>query len=182
MSMAGHIVSLHKSPLHEFVKAKASSLRLLAGLGVEGDAHCGETVQHRSRVAVDPTQPNLRQVHLLHTELLRELQEEGFAVGPGLIGENVLTEGIDLLGLPCATRLRLGSQAEIELTGLRNPCKQLHQIDPALLTRLARRERSGKLTRLAGVMAIVLREGEIQVGDPIEIRLPSVTHEPLAPV
>jgi len=180
--MASRIVSLHQSALHEFSKEVATSLRLLVGLGVEGDAHCGRTVQHRSRVAVDPTQPNLRQVHLLHSELLRELQSEGFRVGPGSMGENILTEGVDLLGLPTGTRLELGHEAIVELTGLRNPCKQLQQIDPALLPRLAQRDESGNIVRLAGVMAIVLREGRLQVGDPIRIDRPEAPYQALAAV
>ena len=180
--MTQRIVSLHKSPVHEFSKSPATSLRLLAGLGVEGDAHLGETVQHRSRVAADPSQPNLRQVHLLHLELLDELKAEDFPVGPGVIGENILTEGVDLLGLATGTRLALGSEAIVEVTGLRNPCKQLLQIDPALLTRLAHRDDSGDLVRLAGIMAIVLIGGEIQINDAIQIEAPPKPHRSLVPV
>ena len=180
--MAGRIISLHRSAVHEFSKDHVATIRLLAGLGVEGDAHSGETVQHRSRVAIDPTQPNLRQVHLLHSELLAELESEGFPVGPGLIGENIGTEGIDLLDLPTGTRLELGSDAVIEVTGLRNPCKQLQQIDPALLPRLAHRDDAGNIIRLAGIMAIVLTGGEIHTGDAIRVELPSEPHRPLAPV
>jgi MOSC domain-containing protein YiiM len=180
--MTPAILSLHKSLVHEFSKDAVPSLRLLAGLGVEGDAHCGATVQHRSRVAADPHQPNLRQVHLLHSELLKELESEGFTVGPGSMGENILTEKIDLLGLSMGTRLALGRHAVIEVTGLRNPCKQLQQIDPALLPRLAYRDESGRLVRLAGIMAIVVCEGEIFAGDTIRIEMPRTPHRPLAPV
>ncbi len=180
--MTPTILSLHQSPVHEFAKDVTPSLRLLAGLGVEGDAHCGATVRHRSRVAVDPNQPNLRQVHLLHSELLGELQSEGFAVAPGSMGENILTANIDLLGLSTGTRLTLGRDAVLEVTGLRNPCKQLQQIDPALLPRLAHRDESGKLIRLAGIMAIVLRAGEIFTSDAIAIERPNTRHQPLAPV
>ena len=176
------IASLSRSPVHEFSKDGKETLRLLVGFGVEGDAHGGDRVQHRSRVALDPTQPNLRQVHLLHTELLRELAEEGFAVGPGQLGENILTEGLDLLGLPAGTRLLLGDEAEIEITGLRNPCKQINSVDPDLLQRLAYRDESGELVRLAGIMAIVLETGEIRIGDVIRVRLPDDPHRPLAPV
>lgn len=180
--MSPTILSLHRSPVHQLSKGAAPSLRLLAGLGVEGDAHCGATVQHRSRTAVDPHQPNLRQVHLLHSELLRELESEGFAVGPGSMGENILTVGVDLLDLPTGTRLALGHQAVIEVTGLRNPCRQVQQIDPALLARLAYRDPSGNIVRLAGIMAIVLRSGEVFTGDAIEIEMPEAPHQPLAPV
>jgi MOSC domain-containing protein YiiM len=133
-------------------------------------------------VAVDPTQPNLRQVHLLHAELLRELSEEGFAVGPGRLGENILTEDLDLLGLPTGTRLKLGDEAEIEITGLRNPCEQINSVHPELLRRLAYRDESGELLRLAGIMAIVLTTGEIRTGDTIRVRLPNQPHRSLAPV
>jgi len=180
--MTGRIVSLSRSPVHEFSKDEAATLRLLAGFGVEGDAHGGDRIQHRSRVAIDPTRPNLRQIHLLHMELLRELEEEGYAVGPGRLGENILTEDLDLLGLPTGTRLELGDQAEIVITGLRNPCKQLDLIDPRLFKRLAYRDDSGELVRLAGIMAVVSTTGEIRTGDPIRVRLPDKPHRPLAPV
>jgi len=176
------IASLSASPVHEFSKDGEEMLRLLAGFGVEGDAHGGDRVQHRSRVAIDPTQPNLRQVHLLHVELLRELAQEGSSVGPGRLGENILTEGLDLLGLPTGTRLTLGDEAEIEITGLRNPCKQIDSVDPNLLRRLAYRDESGELLRLAGVMAVVLTTGEIRTGDAIRVRLPEEPHRPLTPV
>jgi MOSC domain-containing protein YiiM len=180
--MTPQILSLHRSAVHGFSKDLQPSLRLLAGLGVEGDAHCGATVQHRSRVAVDPGQANLRQVHLLHSELLSELASEGFPVTPGSMGENILTANIELLGLPTGTRLALGPDAVVEVTGLRNPCKQLDQIDPKLLQRLAHRDKRGNLIRLAGIMAIVVNEGEIYAGNAIRIERPAAPHRPLAPV
>jgi MOSC domain-containing protein YiiM len=179
---AAHIANLSRSPIHEFSKEGEEALRLLAGFGVEGDAHAGDRVQHRSRVAVDPTQTNLRQVHLLHAELLHELNKEGFTVGPGQLGENILTEGLDLLDLPTDTRLLLGNEAEIEITGLRNPCKQIDSFAPNLLRRLAYRDESGEFVRLAGVMGVVLTTGEIRIGDAIRVRLPDEPHRPLAPV
>ena len=178
--MTGRVTSVHRNPAHEFSKHLVPSIHLL--VGVDGDAHHGKTVQHRSRVAVDPSQPNLRQVHLIHRELLNQLETHGFKVGPGRLGENVLTEGIDLLGLPRGTILELGSNAAIEVTGLRNPCKQLNQIDSALLPRLVFRDASGDLVRLAGIMAIVLREGDVSAGDAIQIVLPEEPHEKLVPV
>jgi len=158
------------------------TLRLLAGFGVDGDAHAGDRIQHRSRVAVDPTQLNLRQVHLLHAELLRELTEDGYAVGPGQLGENILTDGLDLLGLPTGTCLMLGEQAEIEITGLRNPCNQIDSFGPNLLRRLAYRDEAGEFVRLVGIMAVVRTTGRIRTGDTIRVRLPAEPHRPLVPV
>lgn len=180
--MTARIVNLSRSPVHEFSKGNVTRLRLLAGYGVEGDAHGGAQVQHRSRVAVDPSQPNLRQVHLLHAELLRELDKQGFAVAPGHLGENILTADVDLLSLPVGSRLELGDEAVIEITGLRNPCKQIDLAHSGLLKRLAYRDESGEFVRLAGIMAVVLTTGEIELGDPIRVRLPEQPHRRLAPV
>jgi MOSC domain-containing protein YiiM len=163
-------------------KPTQRSIRLLAGLGVEGDAHLGATVKHRSRVRRDPSQPNLRQVHLLHAELFDELHAAGFELTPGLIGENVTTSGIDLLGLPTGTRLQLGNQALVEITGLRNPCVQLNDVQPGLMAATLGRDGEGNLVRKAGVMAIVLTGGEVFSGDPIRITLPPEPHQPLVPV
>jgi MOSC domain-containing protein YiiM len=163
-------------------KPTQQSIRLLAGLGVEGDAHLGQTVKHRSRVRRDPSQPNLRQVHLLHAELFDELRAAGFELTPGLVGENVTTSGIDLLGLPTGTRLQLGNQALVEITGLRNPCVQLNDVQPGLMAATLGRDGEGNLVRKAGVMAIVLTGGEIFSGDPIRITLPPEPHQPLVPV
>jgi MOSC domain-containing protein YiiM len=157
-------------------------IRLLAGLGVEGDAHLGTTVKHRSRVARDPTQPNLRQVHLLHCELLQELERQGFMIGPGDIGENILTRGLDLLALPTDTILRIGGTAEIKVTGLRNPCIQLNRFRPGLMAATLARDRAGNLIRKAGIMAVVLTGGEVRPGDPIEAILPERPHRGLQPV
>lgn len=163
-------------------KAGRDSIRLLAGLGVEGDAHMGETVQHRSRVRRDPSQPNLRQVHLIHSELHDELREKGFEVAGGQMGENVTTRGIDLLAMPTGTRLRIGDEAEIEITGLRNPCTQLNGIKDGLMAATIERDADGGLVRKAGVMAIVHAGGEVRPGDPIVAELPAEPHAPLEPV
>jgi MOSC domain-containing protein YiiM len=176
------VLAVARSPVHGFSKPVESRIRLLAGLGVEGDAHLGATVKHRSRVRRDPTQPNLRQVHLIHAELLDELAAAGFRVAPGALGENVLTRGFDLLALPRGARLRLGAQALVELTGLRNPCHQLDDFQPGLMAATLGRDPEGKLIRKAGVMAVVLEGGEITPGDRIAIELPSAPHEPLQPV
>jgi len=154
----------------------------LEGLGVEGDAHSGETVKHRSRVAVDPTQPNLRQVHLIHAELHDELQRAGFQVQPGEMGENITTREIDLLGLPSGTRLHIGSDAVVEITGLRTPCKQLDKVQAGLMDAVLDRDQEGNVIRKSGVMGIVLAGGVVQVGDAIRLELPPTPHCPLEPV
>ena len=174
-----HILALCRSGRHSFSKEREASLRLLAGLGVEGDIHCGEQVKHHSRVAVDPTQPNLRQVHLMQSELVDELRETGFQLEPGQLGENVTSTGLDLLGLPPGTILCLGTQARIEVTGLRNPCAQIESFQRGLLSPLISRDVDGQLIRRAGIMAIVRIGGEIQEGDPIRITLPAEPHRPL---
>lgn len=163
-------------------KVRAPSIRLLVGLGVEGDAHCGETVKHRSRVRRDPSQPNLRQVHLIHAELHEALAREGFAVAPGAMGENVTTRGLDLLGLPTGARLHLGGEAVVEVTGLRNPCVQLDGLAPGLMAATLARDAAGRLVRKAGVMGVVVAGGEVAPRDPIRVELPAGPLRPLEPV
>jgi MOSC domain-containing protein YiiM len=163
-------------------KPNQERITLLAGLGVEGDAHAGVTVKHRSRVAADPSRPNLRQVHLIHAELHDALASAGFTVAPGQMGENVTTRGLDLLALPTGTRLHLGESAVVEVTGLRNPCTQLDGIQPGLMAATLDRDAEGGLVRKAGVMAIVLTGGDVRPGDTIRIELPPEPHRPLAPV
>jgi MOSC domain-containing protein YiiM len=177
--MMGRVIAVARDASHAFSKPLATGIRLLAGLGVEGDAHCGVTVKHRSRVAVDPTQPNLRQVHLIHEELLDELNAAGFDVAPGRMGENVTTRGIDLLGLPVGARLKLGEAAEVEITGLRNPCAQIEAFGPGLLRAVLGRDAEGRLIRKAGIMGIVLAGGEIRPGDQIAVTLPPEPHRAL---
>jgi MOSC domain-containing protein YiiM len=179
--MSGRVEAVSQTSTHRFSKQPRIWIRLLAGLGVEGDAHLGATVKHRSRVARDPTQPNLRQVHLLHQELLEELKIKGFVIGPGDIGENILTRGVDLLGLPTGTVLRIGSAA-VEVTGLRNPCVQLDRFMPNLMAATLDRDAAGTLIRKAGVMAVVLADGEVRPGDSIETILPAPPHRKLQPV
>jgi MOSC domain-containing protein YiiM len=163
-------------------KAARASIRLLLGLGVKGDAHAGATVQHRSRLKRTPGAPNLRQVHLLHAELHDELAAAGFAVTPGEMGENVTTRGIDLLALPVGTRLGLGEDAVVELTGLRNPCAQLDGLQPGLMAATLERDATGQLVRKAGVMAIVVAGGDVRPGDAIAVQFPPTAHRPLEPV
>jgi hypothetical protein len=169
--------------IHGIGKENADAIRLVAGLGVDGDVHAGETVKHRSRVRKDPTQPNLRQVHLIHTELHEELAGRGFPViAPGQMGENVTTSGVELLSLPRGTRLRLGQEAVVEVTGLRNPCNQLDEIAPGLMKAVLDRDADGEVVRKSGVMGVVLQGGEVRPGDAIEVELPTEPHVRLAPV
>lgn len=167
---------------HHFSKTVQPAIELRVGLGVDGDAHQGATVKHRSRVARDPTQANLRQVHLMHVELFDELRARGFNVRPGDLGENVTTRGLDLLGLPTGTVLHLGALAQVEITGLRNPCVQLDRFAPGLMQALLDRGPQGELVRKAGVMAVVRASGPVAAGDGIVVSLPSTPHRPLAPV
>ena len=176
--MDGVIIAVSLSGTHMFAKQNQDKIRLLAGLGVEGDSHMGETVKHRSRVAADPTQPNLRQV-LVHAEVHDELQAAGFTVTAGQMGENIMTRGIDLLDLPTGTTLYLGDTAVVQLTGLRNPCAQLDGFQPGLMTALLGHDADGNLIRKAGVMSIVLVGGEVSPDDPIRVEIPPEPHIPL---
>jgi MOSC domain-containing protein YiiM len=176
------VVAVHASRTHTFSKAPCLGIALVAGLGVQGDAHCGATVKHRSRVARDPTKPNFRQVHLIAEELLTELTGSGFEVAAGRIGENVTTRGVDLLKLPAGTLLSLGDGAVVELTGLRNPCVQLDRYQSGLMAALLDRDAQGNLVRKAGVMGIVTVGGTVYPGDAIRVTLPGLPHRPLAPV
>jgi MOSC domain-containing protein YiiM len=176
------VVAVSQCASHRFSKPNQLWIKLLAGLGVEGDAHSGRTVKHRSRVARDPSQPNLRQVHLLHAELLSELQARGFPISAGQIGENILTEGVDLLGSGTGTRLHLGADAIVEITGLRNPCVQLDRFQKGLMAAVLDRDGNGALVRKAGVMGIVLASGAVWPGDPIRVELPEGPYRPLLAV
>lgn len=180
--MNGIVTAVSRSTTHTLVKPNEDSIRLLTGLGVEGDVHRGAMVKHRSRVARDASQPNLRQVHLIHAELHDELREAGFAVSAGDMGENITTHGIDLLGLPIGARLYLGDKAVVEVTGLRNPCAQLNRISPGLMAATLGRDEHGNLIRKAGVMGVVLAGGDVRPRDPIRVELPPQPHRPLAPV
>ena len=178
----GRVISVSARGGHGLGKVVLPSITLVAGEGVEGDAHRGVTVKHRSRVAKDPTQPNLRQVHLIHAELLDAVGTKGFAVAPGELGENILTHGIDLLGLATGTVLRFPSGATVEITGLRNPCAQLNGHTPGLMDALIDRAADGSLIRKGGVMGVVLVGGVVRAGDTIVEEAPSAPHEELRPV
>jgi hypothetical protein len=175
----GFVVAVAKDGGHRFSKAPLAVIRIIAGLGVEGDAHAGITVQHRSRVAVDPTQPNLRQVHLIHTELFEELGHKGFVVAPGDMGENIATRGVDLLGLPRGSLLRVGQKVVLEVTGLRNPCAQIERFQSGLLAAVLGRGPNGEVIRKAGIMTIVREGGIVQPKDVIAVELPPLPHLPL---
>jgi MOSC domain-containing protein YiiM len=180
--LPGVVVAVSLSAVHEFSKPLQQSIRLLLGLGVEGDAHLGVTVQHRSRVAKDPTQLNLRQVHLIHEELHEELRAGGFQIAPGAIGENITTRGIDLLALPRGARLHIGEAAVVGVTGLRDPCRQLNDYQPGLMAAVLDRDEQGNLVRKAGIMGIVLAAGEVRAGDSIRVELLPEHNQRLEPV
>ena len=180
--MTATVLAVHRSGSHSFSKHAEGAVTLVAGLGVRGDAHCGATVRHRSRVVRDASQPNLRQIHLLQAELFDELMDAGFPVWPGELGENITTRGIDLLGLAAGTRLHLGAGAVIELTGLRNPCSQMDKFQRGLMAAVLDRDNAGNLVRKAGVMAVVLSGGEVQPGDAIRVAPPAGAVRPLEPV
>lgn len=178
----GSIIAVSSRVGHHFSKTPCLGIRLCKGLGVAGDAHMGETVKHRSRVRKDPSQPNLRQVHLMHAELFDELRAKGFVVRPADLGENITTAGIDLLALPVGTRLHLGASAVVEITGLRNPCIQIDNFQKGLMAATLDRDADGNLVRKAGVMGIVLVDGDVRPGDAISVELPAAPHRALLPV
>ncbi|MBL6457849.1 MOSC domain-containing protein [Belnapia sp. T6] len=178
----GQVVAVALDGAHRFSKGLTPEITLVEGLGIAGDAHAGITVKHRSRVARDPSQPNLRQVHLLQAELFEEVAAGGFRVAPAELGENVTTSGIDLLGLPTGTRLRLGAEAVVEVTGLRNPCSQIERWQPGLLAAVLDRDADGRLVRKAGIMAVVVTGGPVRPGDAITVELPPPPHRRLEPV
>lgn len=180
--MSGRVTAVHRSATHEFSKTPCTEVTLIEGIGVAGDAHSGVTVQHRSRVAQDPDQPNLRQVHLIHAELFDDLAAAGFRVQPGELGENLTTAGVDLLALPVGTRLRIGPTAVVTLTGLRNPCRQIENFRPGLLKLVVSVDGRGHVRRLAGVMGVVSRTGTVRPGDRVGVDLPPAPHHPMTRV
>jgi MOSC domain-containing protein YiiM len=179
---APRVVAVAASTGHHFSKRTRPVIRLVEGLGVEGDAHLGATVQHLSRVRRNPGEPNLRQVHLLHAELFDDVLAAGHQVLPGELGENVTTSGVDLLGLPAGTVLHLGGTAEVEVTGLRNPCRQIDRFRPGLLGEVVGRDADGSVVRRAGVMGVVRRGGDVRAGDQVTVVLPPGPHRRLQPV
>ncbi|MDM4764349.1 MOSC domain-containing protein [Galbitalea sp. SE-J8] len=181
MTTDGTIVAVSRDGAHRFSKTPVESIELVEGLGVRGDAHFGATVQHRSRVRRDPTQPNLRQVHLIHGELLDDVAAAGFAVEPGELGENITTRGIALLDLPRDTELAVGT-ARVRVTGLRNPCLQIDAFSDGLLREIVGRDASGNVVRKGGVMAVVIASGVVRAGDPVRVVSTPAQSLPLEPV
>ncbi|PTA69419.1 MOSC domain-containing protein [Deinococcus arcticus] len=180
--MTGSVVCVARDDTHRFSKVPQAAVTLLAGLGVQGDAHAGKTVRHRSRVRADPTQPNLRQVHLIHAELLEDIAARGFVLRPAELGENITTRGVDLLALPRGARLSLGPQAVVQVTGLRNPCAQIEAFQSGLLKELVGQDEAGHSVFRAGIMAVVLQSGEVRPGDRVVVTLPPEPHERLVRV
>ena len=177
--MTGQVIAVAMDGSHRFSKLVVPEITIVAGLGVDGDAHQGVTVKHRSRVKADPTQPNLRQVHLIHSELFDEVAEQGFRVEPADLGENITTKGIDLLGLPRGAHLKVGEEVVLEVTGLRNPCAQIDDFQKGLLSAVLDRAPSGELIRKSGVMSVVLKGGSVRPGDCIVVELPELPFVPL---
>jgi len=176
---SGRVIAVARDGEHRFSKRRAAEIKIVAGLGVEGDAHQGHLVQHRSRVRIDPNQPNLRQVHLIHAELFDELASQGFHLTPAQLGENITTRGIDLLALPKATLLRIGDDAVLEVTGLRNPCRQIEQFQHGLLAAVLVRQPHGRIIRKSGIMTVVKSGGTVRPGDGIDVELPAPPFVPL---
>lgn len=176
------VVAVSRDAAHQFSKPVVSEITLIEGWGVEGDAHAGHTVQHRSRVARDPTQPNLRQVHLIHEELFGEVANAGYTVTAGQMGENITTRGIDLLNLSTGTLLRIGEDAVVRVTGLRNPCQQINGFEPGLLREILGRAEDGSTERKGGVMGVVIAGGIIRPADAISVSRPAGEQVPLIPV
>jgi MOSC domain-containing protein YiiM len=177
--MDGRVSAVSSNGTYSFTKPNRDSITLVAGIGVEGDVHAGETVKHRFRMAKDPSQPNLRQVHLIHEELFAEVREAGFEVAAGELGENVTTSGVDLLGLPVGTRLRLGAEAVVEVTGLRNPCAQIDNFQKGLMKQVVGRGEDGAVRFKSGVMSVVVEGGVVRPGDSVKVELPDGPHVPL---
>ena len=179
MKLIGSVVAVAKDKKHRFSKSTVSEITLIEGIGVDGDAHAGKTVQHRSRVAQDPSQPNLRQVHIIHTELFCELEQKGFIVGPAELGENIVTQGLDLLSLPQGTLLKTSKGVVMKVTGLRNPCSQIDAYQPGLLAAVLTKKGDGGLIRKSGIMSVVLKGGVVRPGDTIKVQLPAEPYRAL---
>jgi MOSC domain-containing protein YiiM len=177
--MSGTVTAVSSNGTYSFTKPNRESITLIAGLGVEGDVHAGVTVKHRFRMKKDPSQPNLRQVHLMHQELFEEVRAAGFEVAAGELGENVTTRGIDLLGLPAGTLLRLGDEAVVEVTGLRNPCAQIDAFRKGLMKEVVGRDADGKPRFRSGIMSVVVAGGVVRPGDPVKVELPDGPHRAL---
>ena len=180
--LVGHVAAVSRYRRHRFSKTPELLVRLIEGIGIEGDAHAGRTVQHRYDARKDPSRPNLRQVHFIEAEELDRLGRAGFTVEPGSLGENITTRGLDLPVLPSGALLRLGETAVVAVTGLRDPCVLLDRVQPGLKAALLGRDPHGRLLRRSGIMSIVLAGGDVRPGDPIRVDLPPRPHRPLTVV
>lgn len=180
--MQGRVTAVAQDGAHQFSKCPVKVIEIIAGIGVRGDAHSGATVKHRSRLRVDPTQPNLRQVHLIDAELYDKVAAQGFTVRPGDLGENITTDGIDLLALPRGAVLEIGETARLVVTGLRNPCAQIETFQTGLLGAVLEKTPDGALVRKAGIMTIADAGGSVKAGDVIRVCLPDPPFLPLEPV
>lgn len=217
------VLAVSSSSEHTFSKSNQAVITLIVGHGVQGDCHAGKTVQHRSRLKIQPPPPNLRQVHLIQSEIFEEVRQNELrddvsrrhdptkvasflssffshdsnpgagssepsssgssshpSLLPGQLGENVTTQGIDLLGLSEGTVLRFvddgddteekkqdvaTSVAGIRITGLRNPCPQIEKFRDGLQDRFIVRDEQRKIVgRKAGVMGVVENGGEVKPG------------------
>ena len=173
------VVAVSKDEYHRFSKVPCTQITLIKGVGVRGDTHSGVTVQHLFAVEQDPRQPNLRQVHLLQQEFLDQARDQGYELTPGDLGENILTDDLDLVGLWQDTLLHIGSQAVVRVSGLRNPCAQIDSFRPGLLQVAVRRDLKGDVVRKAGIMGVVTTGGVVHPGDEIEVEWPAQPHRRL---
>ena len=112
-------------------------------------------------------------------EILSELNDKGFSVIPGELGENITTQGIDLLSLPQGCQLHIGKTTIIELTALRNPCVQIENFQTGMLKEVISKDKQGKIMRKLGMMGVVLSGGHVQPNDEITIQLPEQPHKSL---
>ena len=177
--MNAKVIAVSRKATHKFSKNNQLAIDLVAGFGVSGDAHYGQTVQHRYDKKKDPNRPNLRQVHLIQSELFDWVANKGYAIAPGDLGENITTRGIDLLALPLGTRLKLGESAIVELTGLRHPCKLINSLGQNLMDVMKDSTPKGEMRPKAGVMSVVIESGKIMPDDEVVVFLPNGPFVPL---
>lgn len=177
--MNATVISVSRSSGHSFRKACEESINLIEGFGVEGDVHAGKKIKHTFLAKEDPDRKNIRQIHLIAAELFTELKGKGFNVDPGQLGENITTEGIDLLSLPTGTLLHIGNGAVIELTALRQPCIQIDEFQQGLLKEVVYKDSGGNIIRKVGVMGVILVSGAVSPNDEIIVETPDKPHHKL---
>jgi MOSC domain-containing protein YiiM len=177
MVLRGTVVAVASKEKHEFSKRTRHAITLVEDHGVEGDVHAGRVIQHRYLAKKMPVMPNNRQVHLIASELFTELGLSGFNVSPGELGENITTAGLDLTNLPLGTRLRLGSSAVVEITGLRTPCSLIDRFQKGLKRAMIMKHEQPRFR--CGVLGVAKATGKIAPGDPIIVELPSFSLQPL---